>query len=355
MPWSLEGILPCRRQLALEDELDTFASLDEAPRIAFRVHEFQQDFAARDISGRLLARLIAAFNDRLTVRVIELTARRYRMPRVSWCWLALGSEGRHEQSLVSDQDNGLVFSATDRQEADALRDIFLPFAQDVNRRLADCGFPLCSGGIMAGNPAWCLALDEWRQRFYDWVRRPEPEALLNASIFFDLFPLYGDRDLGEDLRSLLLSLTADTPAFLHLMAVNALQAEPPLNFRGDVVASEGGGNEVDLKKFGSRIFVDAARIFALSSGVRAVNTSARLHDAGPAAGMQASEIDAVDAAFSHILRLRLTRQIAAGAAAAEAGNSVPLDSLNELDMAILKASLRQARRLQQRLKINYAL
>jgi CBS domain-containing protein len=221
--------------------------------------------------------------------------------------------------------------------------------------LADCGFPLCSGGIMAGNPAWCLALDEWRQRFYDWVRRPEPEALLNASIFFDLFPLYGDRDLGEDLRSLLLSLTADTPAFLHLMAVNALQAEPPLNFRGDVVAGEGGGNEVDLKKFGSRIFVDAARIFALSSGVRAVNTSARLHDAGPAAGMQASEIDAVDAAFSHILRLRLTRQIAAGAAAAEAGNSVPLDSLNELDMAILKASLRQARRLQQRLKLNYAL
>jgi CBS domain-containing protein len=299
--------------------------------------------------------VIAALNDRLTIRVIELTARRHRMPRVSWCWLALGSEGRHEQSLVSDQDNGLVFSAIDRNEADALRDIFLPFAQDVNRRLAECGFPLCSGGIMAGNPAWCLALDEWRQRFYDWVRRPEPEALLNASIFFDLFPLYGDRDLGEQLRSLLLSLTADTPAFLHLMAVNALQAEPPLNFRGDVVAGEGGGNEVDLKKFGSRIFVDAARIFALSSGVRAVNTSARLHDAGPAAGMQAREIDAVDAAFSHILRLRLTRQIAAGAAAAEAGNSVPLDSLNELDMAILKASLRQARRLQQRLKLNYAL
>ena len=356
MTWSLESILPSRRQLALENEVDTFALVDEAPQIAFRVHEFLQDFAARDISGRLLARLIAAFNDRLTIRIIELTVQRHRMPRGSWCWLALGSEGRHEQSLVSDQDNGLVFSATDRHEADALRELFLPFAQDVNRRLADCGFPLCSGGIMAGNPAWCLSLEEWRQRFYEWVRRPEPEALLNASIFFDLFPLYGDLDLGEQLRSLLLSLTADTPAFLHLMAVNALQAEAPLNFRGEVVAGEGGGgNEVDLKKFGSRIFVDAARIFALSSGVRAVNTSARLHDAGPAAGLQDREIAAVDAAFSHILRLRLTRQIAAGAAAAEAGNGVPLDSLNEVDMAILKVSLRQARRLQQRLKLNYDL
>ncbi len=355
MPWSLEGILPCRRQLALEKELDGFASLDEAPRIAVRVHEFLRDFAARDLSGGLLTRLIAAFNDRLTVRVIELTARRHRMPKGSWCWLALGSEGRHEQSLVSDQDNGLVFSATDRQEADALREIFLPFAQDVNRRLADCGFPLCSGGIMAGNPAWCLALDEWRQRFYEWVRRPEPEALLNASIFFDLYPLCGDRDLGEELRSLLLSLTADTPAFLHLMAVNALHVDVPLNFRGEVVAGDAGGNEVDLKKFGSRIFVDAARILALSTGVRAVNTSARLREAGPAAGLQAGEIAAVDAAFSHILRLRLTRQIAAGAAVAEAGNGVPLDSLNEMDMAVLKASLRQARRLQQRLKLNYEL
>jgi len=186
MPWSLEGILPCRRQLALEKDLDAFASLEEAPRIAVRVHEFMRDFAARDLSGGLLTRLIAAFNDRLTVRVIELTARRHRMPKGSWCWLALGSEGRHEQSLVSDQDNGLVFSATDRHEADALREIFLPFAQDVNRRLADCGFPLCNGGIMAGNPAWCLSLDEWRRRFYEWVRRPEPEALLNATIFFDL-------------------------------------------------------------------------------------------------------------------------------------------------------------------------
>ena len=177
-------------------------------------------------SGRdaWLTRLISAFNDRLTVRVIELTARRHRMPEGSWCWLALGSEGRHEQTLVSDQDNGLVFSATDRHEAEALREMFLPFAQDVNRRLADCGFPLCSGGMMAGNPAWCLALDEWRQRFYEWVRRPEPEALLNASIFFDLLPAVRRSRSRRELRSRLLSLTADAPAFLHLMAANALNA-----------------------------------------------------------------------------------------------------------------------------------
>lgn len=353
MPWSLEGVLPCRRQLALENDLNALAALDEAPRLAERIDEFLRDLAARDLSGRLLTRLISAFNDRLSLRVIELTARRHRLPAVSWCWLALGSEGRHEQTFISDQDNGLVFSAADRHEADALRQLFLPFAQDVNRRLADCGFTLCTGGIMAGNPLWCLSLDEWRQQFFEWVRRPEPQALLNATIFFDLRPLYGDADLGETLRSLLLSLTVETPAFLHLMATNALQASVPLNFRGEVAGESGeSGEQVDLKKFGSRIFVDAARIFALSGGARAVNTSARLRDAGLAAGLQADEIVAVDAAFSHILRLRLGHQIGAGP---EGGNGVPLASLNDVDRAILKESLKQARRLQQRLKLNYGL
>jgi signal-transduction protein with cAMP-binding, CBS, and nucleotidyltransferase domain len=89
------------------------------------------------------------------------------LPPVAWCWLALGSEGRHEQTFVTDQDNGLIFSAqpTARKPMPYAR-LFLPFAQEVNQRLADCGFKLCSGQIMAGNPAWCLSHDEWRQPVY---------------------------------------------------------------------------------------------------------------------------------------------------------------------------------------------
>ena len=121
------------------------------------------------------------------------------------------------------------------------------------------------------------------------------------------------------------------------------------------MAGSGGksGSEIDLKKFGSRIFVDAARIFALASGTRAVNTAARLEESARAAGLQPEEIVAVDAAFSHILRLRLNYQLAEGAS--EASHGIPLESLHDVDRAILKASLQQARRLQQRLKLNYGL
>ena len=356
MTWSLESVLPCRRQLELENALNALVQAEAAPALAREIRAYLQEMADQDLGGHLLTRLISGFNDRLSQRVIALTTARHRLPEVTWCWLALGSEGRHEQTFISDQDNGLIFSAADDREANDLRQRFLPFAQEVNARLAECGFSLCSGGIMAGNPQWCLSFDEWRECFIEWVRRPEPQALLNASIFFDLRALYGESDLAERLRSLLLSMTVDTPSFLHLMAANALQAEPPLNFFGEVVGAQGrAGEVVDLKKFGSRIFVDAARIFALAVGARSVHTRARLYDACPAIGLPPDEIVAVDAAFSQILRLRLQNQSLPGRLDENHPNLIRLSALNDVDRAILREALRQARRLHHRLKVNYGL
>jgi CBS domain-containing protein len=350
---TIDPDLTCCLQLELAGGLDRLERLDDAPALAGRLRQFLQDRVASGLDGYAATRLISVFNDRLNIRIIELTALRHRLPTVGWCWLALGSEGRHEQTFLTDQDNGLIFEAASDQEAGALRELFLPFAQEVNQRLADCGFTLCSGQIMAGNPAWCLSYDEWRSQFIDWVRRPEPTALLNGSIFFDLQPLCGKTELGEDLRSVLLGLTESTPSFQHLMAANALQAEPPLNFRGELAARD--GEAIDLKKFGSRIFVDAARIFALSTATRSVNTSDRLRDAGGRVGLTPAEMAAVDSAFSHILRLRLAQQIAALNAGEAMDYGLKPNSLHDVDRAILREALRQARRLQQRLKLNYEL
>lgn len=346
-------LFPCARQAALGEEINALVSVNDAPALAGRLHEFLRDLDACGLEGASLARLVSGCHDRLTIRVIELTAARHHLPAVDWCWMALGSEGRGEQTFVTDQDNGLVFSAADAREAEALRAVFLPFAEECNRHLADCGFTLCPGRIMAGNPACCLSFDEWRAQFIEWIRRPEPTALLNASIFFDLRPLFGQAALVEELRTLLLAVSSDMPSFQHLMAANALQAEVPLGFLGELAGDE--QQRLDLKKLGSRIFVDAARIFALASGCAAVSTSERLCQAGRAAGMSAAEIAAVNSAFSHILRVRLAGQCADRSDAAPGSHGVRVDALHDMDRAILKESLKQARRLQQRLKLNYAL
>lgn len=318
---------------------------------------------AADIRQRLLAllpvdgleatALISALNDRLTAKIIELSVAQHRLPPTGWCWLAFGSEGRGEQTLCTDQDNGLIFNASSETEGDALRELFLPFAQSINVALADAGFSLCSGGIMAGNPACCLSLHEWRGCFIDWVRRPDPAALLNASIFFDLRPLYGDHSLAESLRQQMLALTQDTPAFLHLMSANALQVDVPLNFRGEIAV--GDGDMLDLKKYGTRLFVDAARILALASGSEAVDTIGRLQQAGPLTGLATVEVAAMEAAFRQLLRLRIGHQLGMSGRGSEEVQSLRPAVLNDMDRAILREALKQARRLQYRLKLNYSL
>src|SRR5574343_1264676 len=346
-------MLHCRQQLDLLAELEAPVLPDALPVLAARVRTCLREAVAEGMEGVAAARLISYFNDSLVRCVLDATARRHRLPPVAWCWLALGSEGRHEQTFVTDQDNGFIFLGSSLLVAVALRDLFLPFAQEANQRLADAGFTLCPGKIMAGNPAWCLSLDEWREQFIEWGRRADPEALLKASIFCDLRPLCGDLELGEKLRTLLLSMTMATPSFQHLMAANALQAEVPLNFRGELAPDAHG--EIDLKKYGSRIFVDAARILALSTGTREINTVDRLQQAGREVGLPAQEIAGLTAALGHLLRLRLAQQTSACEANDPVGTGLKPAVLHELDQAILREALKQARRLQQRLKLNYYL
>ena len=252
-----------------------------------------------------------------------------------------------------------MFSASDQYEAVALREVFLPFAQDVNRRLADCGFPLCRGGIMAGNPAWCLSLDEWRVAFWQWIDRGDPQSLLASAIFFDFRSLWGEEGLAVQLRADIAARAQGNPRFLKQMSDNALTNRPPLNWFGELSGQEdaAGVEGIDLKMSGSVPFVDAARIFALASGVTATNTVDRLEAAGARKGVPADEVRSWVDAFEHVqlLRLRTQHRRASGdITASGAANVVPLSDLSALDRRILKEALRQVRAIQQRLEMDYA-
>jgi CBS domain-containing protein len=322
------------------------ASATEARHLAVALH--QDEAGAALVTGSL-----SRLNDAIVTRVLALLERRFRLPPARWCWLGLGSEGRLEQTLATDQDNGLVFSATDDGEARQLRELFLPFAQAANQALADCGFSLCDGEVMAGNPRWCLSQSEWLEGFSAWVRTPEPEALLNAAIFFDFRPLAGDGQLAAELRRALSDLTRGNEIFLRMMTVNALAAPPPLGRLRDFVTAAESGGAIDLKKFGSRIFVDAARIMALGAGIAATATAPRLRRVAVEGAMTPADAEAAVHAFHALQGIRLTVQSLAAGAGQAPGNQLDPDSLNEFDRRVLLEALRQARTLQQRLKTRY--
>ena len=342
------------RAQALAEKISKTSSMTGLLALAEEAKHIDETFLDDGLTGALATYGISWLNDALAARVVALTAEEARLPAANWCWISLGSEGRHEQTLVTDQDNGLIFSASDEQEADLLREVFLPFAKQTNQRLADCGFTLCTGDIMAGNPAWCRSEEEWKTLFFDWIHKPEPTALLNASIFFDVRPLYGDFSLVDPLRDMLARWAPPAETFLRLMATNALAAEPPIGFTGDVVMEkEGKERFVDIKKYGVRIFVDTARIFGLAHGVKSASTRTRFLQGGEKAGMSALDISAALQAMSELQRLRLNHQHAAITAGEKADNHLHPDELSSYDESVLREGLKQAKRLQQRLKLTY--
>ncbi len=312
------------------------------------IRRFARSLLGQGVHARQLTGLISHLNDVLTQRLLELLAPRHGVALDSLCWLALGSEGRGEQTIATDQDNAVILAET---ATPADREAALALGRAVNQALADCGYPLCKGGIMAGEPACCLRLDEWRDRFLHWVAQGSPEDLLNASIYFDLRALAGDARLAQSLQATVLEATQATPRFLKQMALNALERPAPLNWLGAIDVDAAG--EVDLKLQGTALYVDGARLYALQLGVAVTGTRDRLEAVGPGLGVPPSEFQAWVAGFEFLQMLRLRHQLES-AAPSDAPNRIRLADLNDIDRRMLKESFHQARQLQQRLQLDYA-
>jgi CBS domain-containing protein len=357
----LAGVVSERSLFALQrmsmrevvTSVDVAHDLEGLKAAAGEIRNLARGMLAQGVSAEALTSLVATLNDRLTERILALETARHDLAGIGFCWLALGSEGRHEQTFSTDQDNAILFES--EGAADEARARLVPFAKAVNATLDACGFPLCKGEIMASNPKWCLSAAEWRTRFGDWIRNPSPDALLNANIFFDFRALWGEGRLARELRDWLNGMTREDQRFLRMMAENALQSQPPLGFFGDFQTSGEGAERgtIDLKAQGTRVFTDAARIYALATGVEAQNTAERLRQSTQGRGVH-DEVEAIVDAFYFILMLRL-RQQHLESKDGLGGNRIKPGALNELDQRILKEALRQGRKLQKRLALDYQL
>jgi CBS domain-containing protein len=359
------GVLSERDLFALQriGLVNLSRSIIQAPDIATLrrlggdIQRLADQMLVQGASVEQLTQLIVTLNDLLTRRVIDLCLTDTQaLP--AFTWLSFGSEGRLEQILRTDQDNGIVFQVPAGATARALRQSLLPVAQRINDALVTCGFERCPGDIMASNPECCLSQGEWRERFAHWIEQGTPDHLLKASIFFDLRPLWGDPSPAEALRDFVLQKASKNPRFRRQMAANALRAEPPLGLIQDFALSGTGerAGTIDLKTHGTTPFVDGARILALTSGVRETNTLARLRACAARKAIRADEAAAWGDAYAFIL-LQRTRNLQAQQRADRqpVDNRLNPNDLNELDRRILKETFRQARKLQSRLKLDYQL
>ncbi|GAA3580656.1 putative nucleotidyltransferase substrate binding domain-containing protein [Marinobacter xestospongiae] len=305
-------------------------------------------------SGQVV-KIITTLNDVTVRRVLELNLKRHD-PGIPFTWLTFGSEGRQEQTLLTDQDNGILFQTPEGMTEDQVREVLLPFAETVNQELAECGFTLCKGNIMASNPKLCLSGQEWDDWFIRFIDASTPQNLVYSSIFLDMRAVFGPREPLHQLLDKVLGRIRGNALFQKMLAENALNRRPPLNmFRGFRYAPDGDRHTIDLKRQGLSPFVESVRVFALAHGVEAANTLERMQQLARKGVFDDKDANAWQEAYSLIQAIRMRAHQQQLDQQQPLSNYINPDHLNPLDRRILRESFRQAQRLQQKLEVTYQL
>jgi len=309
--------------------VERLASRDGLRGYGARVAEMVSALLAARLDPVMIAGLVARLNDALLRPILRWAEADLGPAPAPWAWLALGSEGRKEQTLLTDQDNALAFA----DDGAGARAWFQAFAGRVNDDLEAAGFPRCRGGYMARN--WLGTVAEWRERFRTWIHQPSQQGLLEAAIFFDHRRVAGRLDL-EPLQEEV-AAAGDQPIFLRAMAAEALRFAPPQML---LLRMRGGASVVDLKKQGISPIVFLARCYALETRSRARHTLDRI-DAAVRAGLLDAEAGGnVSEAYRFLVGLRLRLQLRMLVAGRPVVDEVALSELTPLERTRLKESFR---------------
>ncbi|HEY0857935.1 MAG TPA: DUF294 nucleotidyltransferase-like domain-containing protein [Albitalea sp.] len=341
------------QRLSLRQVSATIRGAQDVPTLAHAARDIRRlarELLCQGVGSLQLTQFISYLNDVLSERLVQMLADEQGLDLQQACWLTFGSEGRSEQTISTDQDNGLVFVSDDPQRD---RPRWLAFGRRVNEALDACGYPLCKGGVMAGEPKCCMTAEEWCARFDSWMEHGAPEDLLASSIYFDFRPLVGRLDLAQPMRELVTTKAQKLPRFIKQMAENALRNGAPLSWLGGIETERIDGRAMlDLKFHGSMIYVDAARLYSLATGVPHTGTRQRFEAVAHALKVPPSESEAWIGGFEYLQLLRLRAQII-NAEESRQPNLLDVGALNDIDRRVLKEALRVGRRLQQRIELDY--
>ncbi|MBV2358146.1 CBS domain-containing protein [Thalassococcus sp. CAU 1522] len=308
---------------------------EDMAKVTARIPQLLVQLVGGGNRHEVVTRLITDVADTVTRRLLALAEAEFGPPPVPYLWLACGSQGRQEQTGVSDQDNCLILS-DDHQPEHA--GYFERLANFVCDGLNTCGYVFCPGDMMASNPRWRQPLRVWRKYFAGWIAKPDPEAQMLASVMFDLRPIGGAMALWGDLQAETLAAASKNSIFVAHMISNSLKHTPPLGLlRGFATIRSGEHkNQLDLKHNGVVPVVDLGRVYALQGRLAEVNTRARLQAAVAAGVLSGSGGQDLLDAYDLIAETRLEHQATQIRAGREPDNFLAPADLSDFERSHLR-------------------
>lgn len=320
----------------------------EMAQVTARIPRLLTQLVAANNAHEVVTRLITDVADTVTRRLLKLAEADLGPAPVPWLWLACGSQGRQEQTGISDQDNCLILD--DSATSDDM-EYFARFAKFVSDGLNTAGYYYCPGDMMATNPRWCQPVRVWRKYFRGWIDAPVPEAQMLASVMFDLRPIGGTPALFHDLQAETLEAASKNSIFVAHMIANSLKHQPPLGLlRGFATIRSGEHkNHIDMKLNGVVPVADLARVYALQGKLTPVNTRARLEAAEHAGIISISGARDLTEAYDLIARLRLENQAALVRAGRKPDNFLAPSDLSDFERSHLRDAFVVVRTMQSAL------
>ena len=320
---------------ALIREIADATSCADLARIVGRIPQLLVQLVGAHNAHQVVTRLITDVGDATTRRLLAMAEDKLGPPPVPYLWLACGSQGRQEQTGVSDQDNCLIIDDAMQPDHDPY---FKALAKFVSDGLDACGYFYCPGDMMATADRWRQPLNVWRSYFSKWIAKPDPEAQMLASVMFDLRPIGGARALFEGLQAEVLALAGANSIFTAHLTSNAMKHTPPLGLLRGLATIRSGEhrNRLDLKHNGVVPVSDLARIYALQSGITAVNTRARLEAAAGTGALSASGAQDLLDAYDLIQQTRLEHQAAQVRSDISPDNYLSPSSLSDFERSHLR-------------------
>jgi CBS domain-containing protein len=327
--------------------------IKEIKPIRNRIMQLLQGYLDQNIPMTLISKIITELNEACTTRVIEMCIEKMSSPPpVKFAWLALGSQGRSEQMLHTDQDNAIIYENVSEVFRDETRIYFLKFAGLVNKGLFEIGYDYCPAEMMASNPKWCMSLDEWKSQVHHWITNPGKNEVLLSFIFFDYSVTYGDTEIASQLSDSIFEDVKANPIFYVHLVSGALQSPSPTGFFRQFLVEQDGANKdnFDIKRRALMPLTDAARVLILSHSVKGIsNTAERFERLAELEPTNSELYLSCSYSFKALLKFR-TKQ---GLLHHDSGQFIALESLSKMEKIKLKRTFKTIKELQELISVRF--
>jgi CBS domain-containing protein len=334
-------------------DIDQAASLEELKVYHNQIQGLVLHLVGTGVPPRELVRMIALLNDQLLLRLIALLRNRQFSDLTDrFAFVVLGSEGRREQTLTTDQDNAIIYH--DDLPASEI-DKIATFAETLIDALIEIGVPPCPGGIMAKNEFWRRSYSEWQDTLYTWLTNPSPENILNGSMFFDLRTIYGDTRLEQGLKELLANHFIKEQMFLTRSAANVNRFVPPLSLFGGIKVEHNDEHrgQLDIKKAGIFAITEGVKALAMENGIMSGGTRERIDILVDKGVLKRKMADDLNASYNFLVYLRLRCQVEDIRAGKKPGNYITLAKLNHMEKGRLKLAFEEVNEFQDFLRVHF--